>query len=134
MVILVDTSAWIAFLRGTGSPACHKLRTVLAADEVATTDIVQLELLMGARDNHHLRQLRGLLAAVDHLPIAAGLDAERAAELYRTCRRAGETPRQAADCLIAAVALRRDVALLHEDRDFDAIARHCSLEILPTGP
>ena len=33
-------------------------------------------------------------------------DYEQAAELYRTCRRQGETPRKLTDCLTAAVAIR----------------------------
>lgn len=34
----------------------------------------------------------------------------------------GRTVRSLVDCLIAAVALRHDVALLHKDADYDAIA------------
>jgi predicted nucleic acid-binding protein len=32
------------------------------------------------------------------------------------------------DCLIAVVALRAQIAVLHDDRDFDVLARHCGLE------
>jgi predicted nucleic acid-binding protein len=126
-VILVDTSAWVAYLRRDGSPANIAVRERLATDELASTDIVQLELLAGARNPHHLDQLRQLLAATTHLPIAAGIDAEQGAEIYRMCRRNGETPRQLNDCLIAAVAIRHDVAVLHADRDFEVMARHAPL-------
>lgn len=57
-------------------------------------------------------------------------DYESAAELYRLCRRTGETPRQLSDCLIAAVAIRNDAELLCEDADFDAIARHAPLRLV----
>jgi len=129
-VILADTSAWVAFLRGSGSPACVRLRSAIGSDEVSTTDIVQLELLAGARDARHHRQLKALLGGTDHLAIAPGLDAEHAADLFQACRRYGETPRQVTDCLIAAVAIRNDIPVLHEDRDFEAIARHTSLRTL----
>jgi Arc/MetJ family transcription regulator len=40
-------------------------------------------------------------------------------------KRAGTTIRRRPACLIAAVAIRADVELLHQDADFDAIALHC---------
>jgi len=46
-----------------------------------------------------------------------------AAGLYRAARRAGLTVRSGVDCLIAACALRHDATVLHQDRDFDALAR-----------
>ena len=127
-MILVDTSAWIAFLRATGSPANDALRAALTDDDVATTDIVQLELLAGARDRRQLHALRDLLAGTTHLAIAPGIDADAAAELYRGCRARGETPRQLSDCLIAAVAIRHELPVLHEDRDFEVLARHSTLQ------
>ncbi len=129
-MILVDTSAWIAYLRRDGSTANVAVRSALDDDRVAITDIVQLELLAGARNPRHLVELRQMVAAVVHLPIAAALDADAAADLYRTCRRNGETPRQLNDCLIAAVALRHDVPVLHADRDFEVMARHTPLQTL----
>ena len=59
-MILVDTSAWIEFLRDTGSPVCRRMDEVLA-DMVATCDPVRMEVLAGARSDSHLRDLRGLL-------------------------------------------------------------------------
>jgi predicted nucleic acid-binding protein len=56
------------------------------------------------------------------------VDAEDAAEIYRLCRRAGETIRSLNDCLIAAIAIRNRVPVLHNDDDYDAIARHIELE------
>ena len=129
-MILVDTSAWVAYLRRDGSHANLAVRRWLADDEVAITDIVQLEILAGARGPRHLGLLRQLLAGVIHLPVAAGIDADQGAEIYRTCRRQGETPRQLNDCLIAAVAIRHDVPLLHADRDFEVMARHTTLQTL----
>ena len=52
-----------------------------------------------------------------------------AAALYRRCRRQGETVRKLADCLIAAVAIRAEIPILHNDRDFDTLARHTELQV-----
>lgn len=124
-MILIDTSAWIEFLRDTGSPTCNEVDRLLAED-IATCDVIRMEVLAGARGEAHLRDLRGLLARATVLPIGPA-DHESAAALHRTCRRAGATDRKLMGCLIAAVALREDVAVLHVDADFDAIARHTGL-------
>jgi predicted nucleic acid-binding protein len=129
-VILVDTSAWIEFLRGTGSTADERVDSCLASDDsLATTDVVLMEVLAGARDDGHLDQLRGLLARCTFIATQGARDYEDAAGLYRVCRRSGETIRALTDCLIAAVALRADVPVLHADADFEALARHTPLTI-----
>ena len=56
-------------------------------------------------------------------------DYEAAAALYRRCRRQGETVRKLLDCLIAAVAIRAGTPILHNDRDFDVLARHTELQL-----
>lgn len=85
-----------------------------------------MEVLAGARDERHLHHLRRLLARASLLPTGP-TDYEEAATLYRTCRRSGETVRRLIDCLIAAVAIRAGVPVLHADSDFDVLARHTLL-------
>lgn len=128
-MILADTSAWVEFLRGTGSDANIRVRDLLERDELATTDVVLMELLAGARDDTHRDDLRGLLGRCEFMPTDGPRDYQDAAELYRACRRGGNTVRALTDCLIASVAIRARVALLHADADFEAIARHARLEI-----
>ena len=127
---LVDTSAWVEFLRATGSPAHHAVHRILDDNEPAhTTDVVIMEVLAGARDDDHRDRLRRLLARCELIPIRGLDDFETAADLYRTCRAAGETVRALTDCLIAVVALRAAVTVLHADRDFDVLARHTTLSV-----
>lgn len=126
-MILVDTSAWVEFLRNTGSPTCESVELLLP-DQLATCDAVRMEVLAGARDERHLNDLRRLLARATILPTEP-VDFEDAAALYRTCRRRGDTLRRLIDCLIGAVAIRHDVSLLHADADFDALARHTDLRL-----
>jgi hypothetical protein len=126
-MILVDTSAWIEFLRDTGSPICDAVDRLLAA-EIAICDPIRMEVLAGARDDAHLRQLRGLLGRATVLPTGPS-DYEAAAGIYRVCRRRGETVRRLIDCLIAAIAAREDVPVLHADADFDVLARHTAVRI-----
>ena len=126
-MILVDTSAWIEFLRDTGSPICQRVDDLLAT-EIATCDVVRMEVLAGARDEQHLQQLRRLLARASTLPTEP-VDYDAAAALYRTCRQRGHSVRKLIDCLIAAVAIRGNLPVLHRDADFDILAQHTTLQI-----
>jgi predicted nucleic acid-binding protein len=129
-VILVDSSAWVEFLRATGSSAHIRLRAALREGaELASTDVVVMEILAGARDDSDRDRLRRLLYGLEFLGVDGPSDYERAAELYRRCRRGGETPRKLTDCLIATVAIRNGAELLCEDADFLAIARHAPLRL-----
>jgi predicted nucleic acid-binding protein len=134
-VILVDSSAWIEFHRATESPADRRLTKAIEVEEaLATTGIVTLEILAGARDEQHERELRRLLARCHFLALEEPGDHESAAALYRACRREGTTIRRLPDCLIATVAMRNGVDLLHWDSGFDAIARHAPLSTVSLDP
>jgi predicted nucleic acid-binding protein len=110
------------------------LRSLVQGDDVLhTTDVVIMEVLSGARDDTHAEQLRRLLARCEFVPTEGLDDFERAAAIYRQCRRAGDTIRALTDCLIAGVAIRADLDLLHADRDFEALARHTELRLY-AGP
>lgn len=124
-MILIDSSAWIEFLRDTGSPTCLRVDELLASD-IAVCEPVRMEILAGARDDRHLSDLRRLLARAVLLTTGS-TDYEEAASLYRSCRRQGETPRDLTDCLIAAIAIRTSVPILHTDADFEVLSRHTAL-------
>lgn len=130
-MIVIDTSAWIEFLRGTGSSVCNAVDDMLGGD-IAITDAISMEVLAGARDERHLGQLRGLLARATVLPTTP-VSYDHAAALYRACRRQGETVRKLIDCLVAAVAIESDAPLLHADSDFDTLARYTDLRVRPVS-
>lgn len=127
-MILIDTSAWVEFLRDTDSAVCRRVDSALGGD-IATCDAIRMELLAGARDERHLDTLRRLLAMAVVLPTRSS-HYEQAAAVYRLCRHEGATVRKLIDCLIASVAIESDIPVLHKDRDFDMLAMHTSLEIV----
>jgi len=122
---MIDTSAWVEFLRDTGSPVCQRVDDLLDQD-IAVCDPVRMEVLAGARDERHLGQLRGLLARASVIPTKM-IDYDEAAALYRVCRRSGDTVRKLIDCLIAGISIRAGLPVLHSDADFDVLARHTPL-------
>jgi predicted nucleic acid-binding protein len=129
-MILVDTSAWVEFLRATESGTHLRLRSALEGGvELLCTDVVVMELLAGARDDADRDRLRRLAFGLDFVAVDGPADYEYAAELYRLCRSGGETPRKLSDCLIAAVAIRAGAKVLAADADFEAIRRHTPLRL-----
>ena len=127
-MILPDTSAWIEFLRRTGHPTHVRLRELLAGGEaVAYTEPIAMEVLAGARTPVEEQDLRARLVALELIPARGIVDFEAAAAIYRRCRAGGATIARLIDCLVAAVAIREDVPVLHNDADFETIARYAGL-------
>ena len=127
---LIDTSAWVEYLRDSNSATCNEVDRLLNF-EPAICDPVRMELLAGARDEQHVAQLEKLLARATVIKTES-IDYDNAAAIYRACRRLGLTIRTHIDCLIAAIAIRTRTELLHNDSDFDAIAKVTMLRIRTT--
>ncbi len=128
--MLVDSSVWIEYLRATGSSADLRLqRAIRGGEPVATTGQILMEVLAGAGGEEHERDLRRLLARAEYLPTEDPSDFEAAARLFSACRRSGVTVRRLGDCLIAVVAIRAGVDLLHRNSDFDRIAACSALRV-----
>lgn len=129
---LIDTSVWLEVLppERKANALRQQVDALLAADQVATTGMVRLELLGGARTTAEQSRLASLLAALHLLPIGEGLWNE-AASLGFSLRRQGVVV-PFTDLLIATVAIAHGASLLHRDRHFDLIAAHSSLKL--AGP
>ena len=124
---LVESSAWIEYLRDTGSPVCNRVDDLMGGG-ISICAPIRMEILAGARDESNLRYIQRLLARATVITTMP-TDYDSAAELYRRCRSTGETVRKLIDCLIAAVAIRAGIPILRNDRDFDVLARHTELQI-----
>lgn len=123
VVVLVDTSIWIAIDRGWTT-----LSDLIDEDEeIACCPIVLTEVLQGVRAGEYQAVLE-LLLNMTLLDSPTPLERfEHAARLYLRCRDVGVTP-SVPDCLIAACAIAHNVALLHNDTDFLHIARAVPLQ------
>jgi predicted nucleic acid-binding protein len=56
-VILVDSSVWIAHLRGHQTPATAKLEAAANREPLLAGDLILLEMLQGARDEAHAARI-----------------------------------------------------------------------------
>lgn len=123
--MIADTSAWVEFLRATGSRCDLRLRKAFRTEQpVWMPSVVLQELLQGARNPAQFTRLE---AQLERLPGLDGLSprdlARDAAMLYARCRWQGFTVRSPNDCIVAACALASGLPVLAQDRDFDTIAR-----------
>lgn len=122
-MLLVDSSVWIAYLRETATPtATQMLDLIDSGIELAITEPIAMELLAGADTDLRAAAIDRLVNGLALVSIEPRLDFHQAATIYRAVRRTGRTPRSMVDCLIAAIATRHDVELVHNDADFDAVA------------
>lgn len=126
-MVLVDTSIWIEVMRrGEGLD----LEALVSFDEVVTCPAVVQEVLQGIRDTRAHSVAREAMLALPMVESPTPLETYlHAAELFRAARRGGFTVRSGVDCLIAACAERHSLAILHRDRDFDALAKVAAIEV-----
>ena len=129
-MIVVDTSVWIEFFKGTGSSFDQHLAELIRVDApIALTEVVYCEVLQGIRDDSVHTRVREILQAFPVLLLDGLRSADQAIALYRACRRRGFTIRSTVDCLIAAVCLDAGAELFHHDRDFDVLAKVADLKL-----
>jgi len=127
-VIVVDSSVWIANLRGLDTLAVRKLRAAVDDEnDLLIGDLILLEVLQGARDEAHADRIERNLR---RYPVASMLDgslAVQAARNYRELRGRGITVRKTIDMIIGTFCIVEHHVLLHDDRDFDPMADHLGL-------
>lgn len=122
-MLLVDSSVWIDWLRGADTEGVRFVQAREASEELAFTQMIYLEVLQGVSSQRQLTQTRRVLGAQTLLqPLDSLGTFEAAANLYRQARARGFTIRKSTDCLIAAISLEQACLLVHNDRDFVALA------------
>ncbi len=120
---LADTSAW-SWTRVVGNDLRREFDDAVVEGQVATCDMVRLELLYSTQSSHEFRALRHDLQALHDCPIGKR-QWERALEVYDQLARRGGLHHRAVkhpDLLIAAAAEAGGVGLLHYDADYERIA------------
>lgn len=129
---IVDSSAWIEYLRRTGSRADAEVTQMVEREwpNAGVTEPVVMELLAGARDRENFLRLERLLEAMPLCQVDPVCDFGEAGALYRYLRDKGISIRSQVDCLIAATAWRRDATIVHADRDFDVIASRYPIQVM----
>ncbi len=128
-MVLVDTTVWIDFFADRSGPHVNALQDLIEDEEdLCVCGVILTEVLQGIRSDKYFNKTMEYLGDLIFLPMGKATFV-RAAEVYRSLRKLGVTIRKPVDCMIASVAIEHNVRLLHNDRDFDQIARHSALRI-----
>lgn len=126
-MILVDSSVWIDYFRGTVTPQTEKLDAVLGVEPIATGDLILTEVLQGFISDRDFSQAKKLMMSLLVIDLAGQALAIQAANNFRTLRALGITVRKTIDTLIATRCIENRMPLLYSDRDFDPFVQHLGL-------
>ena len=126
-MILVDSSVWIDYFRGTATPQAEKLDSLLGVELIATGDLVLIEVLQGFVSERDFNQAKKLLTSLVIINLAGQDIAIQAAKNFRALRALGITARKTIDTVIATRCIESGLSLLYSDRDFDPFVAHLGL-------
>lgn len=127
-MILVDSSVWIDFFNGVPTPETDRLDALLGQDDVATGDLILVEVLQGIRNDSDFRAVKRALSEFPSFDLLGRERAARAAMRYRRLRRNGVTIRKTVDVVIASFCVDEGIRLLFSDRDFLPMVKYLGLK------
>ena len=129
-MILVDSSTWIDYFRGTITPQSDMLDMLLRQEPLAVGDLILTEVLQGFTDDSGFNEARRVLTSLTVVELGGQKIAIQAAKNFRLLRNLGVTVRKTIDTVIATKCIENGYHLLHNDRDFDPFAKHLGLRVV----
>jgi predicted nucleic acid-binding protein len=129
-LILVDSSVWIDYFRGTVTAQTDMLDRLLGREPLAVGDLILTELLQGFADVRDFNAARKMLSSLILVELGGLKIAIQAAKNFRLLRNLGFSVRKTIDTVIATRCIESGYELLHDDRDFDPFARHLGLRVV----
>jgi predicted nucleic acid-binding protein len=129
-VVIVDTTVWVDYLRGTATPQADWLDRELTRQRLGLTDLILCEVLQGIPSDQQAARVLRDLRQFEIFDTGGAELAIASARNYRHLRARGLTVRKTIDCLIATFCILGDHALLHSDRDFDPFEKALALHVI----
>lgn len=121
-MILIDTSILLPIFRDKSGARRDLFKRFLRGKDFVLSRFTQLEMLQGCSSEPQWLQLGDYLDS----QVYVELDEDGwayAARAYFELRKKGLTVRSIFDCCIAQIAIEKRLTLVHNDRDFEAIAK-----------
>ncbi|WP_185983245.1 type II toxin-antitoxin system VapC family toxin [Aureimonas mangrovi] len=125
-MVLIDSSAWIAFWRPVDTPLGRAVDRVLDRSVAIVGDLVLAEVLQGLRPSE-VELVTDVMSGFNFEPLGGREIAVKAAANYRLMRQRGITVRGTIDVIIATWCIENGVPILHNDRDMAAMEEHLGL-------
>jgi predicted nucleic acid-binding protein len=129
-LILVDSSVWIDYFRGTIKLETEELDRLLGDELLAIGDLILTEVLQGFDNEREFHDARRMLSSLTVVELGGREIAIQAAKNLRALRKLGFTPRKTIDTVIATRCIESGYELLHSDRDFDPFVKHLGLRVV----
>jgi predicted nucleic acid-binding protein len=129
-LILVDSSVWIDYFRGSITAQTEKLDQLLSSEPLAIGDLILTEVLQGFANERDFNKARKMLTALTVVELGGQETAIQAARNFRALRKRGVTVRKTIDTVIATRCIESGYDLLHSDRDFDPFVDHLGLRVV----
>lgn len=126
-MILVDSSVWIDYFRGTQTPESERLDSLLGVEPITTADLILAEVLQGFSSERDFSQAKKLMTALVMVDLVGQHIAIQSAKNFRALRSLGVTVRKTIDTVIATYCIENGLPLLYSDGDFDPFVAHLGL-------
>ena len=127
-MILVDSSVWIDYFKGTITAQTEKLDSLLGHELLATGDLILTEVLQGFDSERDFNQARKMLTSLQVVDLGGREIAIQAARNFRRLRNLGVTVRKTIDTVIATRCIESGYQLLYSDKNFDPFVRYLGLQ------
>ena len=124
MKVLLDSSVWVAYFRGTGNLSMVDL--LIEEDLVVTNDLILAELTPPLLVRGE-RKLIALLNNIERSPLT--LDWEGIINLQAICIRNGINKVGIPDLIIAQHAIQNNLALFSMDKHFSMLSQYAPLKL-----
>jgi len=124
MSVLVDTSVWVAYLRGISD--LPELELLIDENLIATNDLVMAELIPYLHVRKQQR-LISLMSEINRLPLT--IDWADIIQMQTTCLRQGINAIGIPDLIMAQHAIRNHLRLFTLDKHFILMSKHLPLAI-----
>ena len=127
-MIFVDSSVWIDYFNGRGTPKTNWLDSALGNEQIIVGDLILAEVLQGFQSDNDFKTARKLLLTFPFMEMVGQELAIKSALNYRFLRKKGVTVRKTIDVMIGTFCLNYQLTLLHDDRDFDPMEKYLQLK------
>ncbi len=130
-MVLVDTSVMIGYLQGAENDAMLRFQYVLDNNiPFGINSLIYQETLQGVKTEKDFERVKKYLDTQRFYSLKDDKESyAAAAKIFFRCRKKGLTIGSTIDCVIAQTAIENNLLLLHNDSDFDNIAKISGLKI-----
>ena len=129
-MILVDSSVWIDYFNGKPTKQSNLLDLLLTREDILVGDLILVEVLQGFKHEKDFNAAKKLFNDLINVDLGGNMVAQLSLSNYRILRQKGVTVRKTIDIIIGSYCIYNEIPLLHSDKDFDAMVKHCRLKVL----